>query len=123
MFKKVLFAVVVAIAGWAVLAFSPQPALMGVVELPTELAGLLAGGVFFLVELLLSGRVPEESLQRIAAAITAAVLEIIAVVLGLIPAGFEDLAIGLLNLLVIILGVVSGSKLLFKAGEKLFIRK
>lgn len=122
MFKKVLFAVVVALAGWAVFAFAPQPTLMGAVELPPELAALVAGAVFFLVDLLLSGRVPEDATKRIAAAITAAVLEIVAVLFGLIPPGFEDLATGLLNLLVIILGVVSGTKLLFAGGQKLLNR-
>lgn len=120
MFKKVLFAVVVTLGGWLLFAFAPQPTLMGAVELPTELAALLAGGVFFLVELLLSGRVPEDALQRISAAITAGVLEIVAVFLGLIPPGFEELATTLLNLLVILLGVVSGVKLLFAGGRKLF---
>jgi len=112
--RTVLFAVAVAVAAWLVLQFAPQPAMLArAVELPAELAAIVAGGVFFLVEMLLAGRVPEESVQRIAAAITAGILEILGVLLGLIPPEFEQLATALLNLLVIVLGVVSVTKLLF----------
>jgi hypothetical protein len=121
--KNVLFAVVVAAAVWLVLQFTPQPGLTArVVELPAELAAIIAGAVFWLVSTALTGHVPDEAVQRIAAAITAGLLEILAVLLGLIPPEFEDLARALLNLLVIILGAVSGVKLLF-AGAQAAYRK
>lgn len=124
MLKRVLFAIVVAAGAWLVLAFAPQPGLtQGIVTLPTELAALLAGGVYFVISLVLEGRVPEDALQRISAAITAAVLEVIGVALGLIPPAFEEIAVALLNLLVVVLGLVSVAKLLFATGQRLFVRK
>jgi hypothetical protein len=124
MLKKVLIAVGVALGAWLFLTLS-QPmgfAVARVVELPTELAGLLAGAVYFVVSLALQGRLPDEYIEEIAGAVTTALLSIIAVGLRLIPLEFEALATGLLNVLVIILGVVSVVKLLFAGGKRLLAR-
>lgn len=75
-----------------------------VVELPQKLQVLIAAGVMWIVSLALQGRVPDEFLSEISAAITTALITILGVLLRLIPAGFESIANAILNLIVVLLG-------------------
>ena len=77
-----------------------------IVTFPDELKIALAVGVLYLVRLLLAGRVPDENLSEIAAAITTALITVIGILLGLIPVDFEAIATATLRLLAVLLGSV-----------------
>lgn len=100
---KIVFIVILALTISACVA---APAVANVVTLPDPLPALIGTGVLFVVGLLLRGRVPEQFLLGVAAAITVAVVEIFNLALGLVPLAFEPLANSALNLLIILLGIV-----------------
>jgi drug/metabolite transporter (DMT)-like permease len=123
MFKKIVLAIGVFLGATVLLhAGNTAGFAQGVVALPPELAAAITGGVFFVVSLLLQGRIPDEYVEEVSGLIATAVLGIIGVALKLIPPDFEDLANGILNILVILLGMISFVKLLFSGGKRLFVR-
>lgn len=119
MIKKFLLALGVALGSWVFLAFGQPMGFARAVEMPTELTAVIAGGIFFLISLVLEGKLPAEYIEEISGAITTAVVTILAVLLRMVPPEFEALATGLLNVLVIILGMVSVVKMLFAGGKRL----
>jgi hypothetical protein len=123
MFKRILLSLGIGLGGWLFLSFgAPMGFVAQVVELPTELAGALAGAIFFVVSLVLSGRIPNEYIEEIAGAITTALVTILSVLLRLVPVEFEPLATAILGILVIILGMIGAVKLLFAGGQRLVAR-
>jgi hypothetical protein len=88
------------------------------VELPNELKVVLAGLCLAAVQALLSGRVPDEVVSKFAALVTAFVLGIVEVALGMIPLEFEEVAVAILQLLVVLFGFVVAKNLFKQANER-----
>ena len=89
-----------------------------VVQLPDQLQAAIGLGVLYLVGLLLRGRVPDEWVMEIAAAITTAVIAVLGVLLRLIPLEFETIATAILSLIVVLLGGLTLIRVAFVAFGK-----
>jgi len=79
---------------------------MYVIGLPEELKAAIAIGVLALVRILLAGRVPDSFVTELAAVITTALITVIELALGLIPAEFEPVAAAILRLIAVLLGTI-----------------
>lgn len=92
--------------------------VQSLVVLPDTLKAAIALGVLYLVRLALAGRVPDQFLTEVSAVITTALVSVIELALGLIPLSFEAVAAAVLNLIAVLLGgvvVVNGYRLLKSA--------
>lgn len=92
--------------------------VQSLVVLPDPIKGAIALGVLYLVRLVLAGRVPDQFLTEVSAVITTALVSVIELALGLIPYSFEAVAAAVLNLIAVLLGgvvVVNGYRLLKSA--------
>jgi predicted small secreted protein len=117
--RSFVLMLVVTLMVFVLSACSPaQGAAQTVVELPSQLQALIGLGVLYVVGLLLRGRVPDQILMEIAAAITTALITVIGLALQLIPLEFEPLANTILTLIVVLLGMLTGARLLFIAFGK-----
>lgn len=116
--KWFLFVAVTLMAFLLSACTSAQGAAQSVVELPSELQALIGLGVLYVVGLVLRGRVPDQFLMEIAAAITTALITVIGVLLQMIPVDMEPLANTILTLIVVLLGMLTGARLLFVAFGK-----
>jgi hypothetical protein len=76
------------------------------VALPDQIKAAIAIGVLYLVRLVLAGRVPDQWLTELAGAITAAIITLIQLLLGLIPSQFDAIVAAVLQLIVVLLGGV-----------------
>jgi small basic protein/predicted small secreted protein len=100
-------------------ACSPaQGAAQTVVELPDPLQAVIGLGVLYLVGLALRGRIPDQYVMEIAAAITTALITVIGLLLQMIPLEFEPLANTILTLIVVLLGMLTAARMLFVAAGK-----
>ena len=91
------------------------------VQLPVELQAVLAVAVMYAVRRLLAGRVPDEFVTRIAAAVTGLLLTVSGLLLGLIPLEFGAVAVAILNLLVVLLGGIVAVNALTSRDPKGFL--
>lgn len=83
------------------------------VVLPGELKAALALAVLAAVRLALAGRVPDRIVTELATIISAALIAVIELALGLIPFEFEGIAAAVLQLLVVLLGGVTVLRVYF----------
>lgn len=84
------------------------------IALPDEIKAAIAVGVLYLVRLLLAGRVSDEWLIELAGLITAFIIAVIELALGLVPMQFEMVVVAVLKLIAVLLGsvlVVNGYRL------------
>jgi hypothetical protein len=89
-----------------------------IVALPDELKIVIAGVVLALVYAVLKGRVADEVVGKIAVLVSTAVIGIIEIALGLIPAELEAVAVNVLQLIVLLGGWVVAKNLYFQADER-----
>lgn len=118
-----LFLVVLTAASLFSACAPAQGVAQEVVELPQKLQVLIAAGVMWIVSLALQGRVPDEFLSEISAAITTALITILGVLLRLIPAEFESIANAIVNLIVVLLGTAWVFGLLRKGALRVGLLK
>jgi hypothetical protein len=76
------------------------------IGLPNELKAAIAVAVLYAVRLALAGRVPDQWLMELAAAITTALITVIELALGLVPPEFEAVAVAILNLIAVLIGSI-----------------
>lgn len=93
-----------------------------IVVLPEPIKAAIALGVLYLVRLALSGRVPEAFLTELAAVLTAFLVAIINLLLGLIPLQWEAIATAILQAIAILLGGIFGLRVYLLARSAVLAR-
>jgi predicted small secreted protein/small basic protein len=117
--RSFVLMLVVTLMVFVLSACSPaQGVAQTVVELPDPLQALIGLGVLYVVGLLLRGRIPDQYVMEIAAAITTALITVIGLLLQMIPLEFEPLANTILTLIVVLLGMLTAARMLFVAAGK-----